>query len=121
MALSDTDEIAALWANRGQSGPWVIDWTTAVGLLAVVGFFDIAGDDRLGWLTNRITRACCWPFTAACAGSRLLALPALVGPSVEPPLLVVVALFGLDWVATIPPTVVLYRAAFGPEPGGIAT
>jgi hypothetical protein len=51
----------------------------------------------------------------------LLALPALVGPSVEPPLLVVVALFGLDWVATIPPTVVLYRAAFGPEPGGIAT
>jgi hypothetical protein len=78
-------------------------------------------DDGLGWLTDRITRACCWPFTAACAGSRLLALPALVGPSVEPPLLVVVALFGLDWVATIPPTVVLYRAAFGPEPGGIAT
>jgi predicted MFS family arabinose efflux permease len=46
-------------------------------------------------------------------------VPALLGPSVEPPLLVVVAVFGLDWVATVPPTVVLCRTAFGPERGGI--
>jgi hypothetical protein len=52
-------------------------------------------------------------------GLALLAVPWLLGPSVEPPLLVVVALFGLDWVATVPPTVMLCRAAFGPERGGI--
>jgi hypothetical protein len=46
-------------------------------------------------------------------------VPWLLGPSVEPPLLVVVALFGLDWVATVPPTVMLCRAAFGPERAGI--
>jgi hypothetical protein len=52
-------------------------------------------------------------------GLALLAVPALLGPEVAPPLLVVVALFGLDWVATVPPTVVLCREAFGAERGGI--
>jgi len=93
--------------------------TTAAGLLAVVGVFDIVGTIGSGWLTDRIDPRKLLAVYYGLRGLALLAVPALLGPSVEPPLLVVVALFGLDWVATVPPTVVLCRTAFGPERGGI--
>lgn len=93
--------------------------TTAAGLLAVVGVFDIVGTIGSGWLTDRVDPRTLLAVYYGLRGLALLAVPALLGPSVEPPLLVVVALFGLDWVATVPPTVVLCRAAFGPERGGI--
>jgi predicted MFS family arabinose efflux permease len=93
--------------------------TTAAGLLAVVGVFDIAGTIGSGWLTDRVDPRLLLAVYYGLRGLALLAVPALLGPSVEPPLLVVVALFGLDWVATVPPTVALCRTAFGPERGGI--
>lgn len=93
--------------------------TTAAGLLAVVGIFDIVGTIGSGWLTDRVDPRLLLAVYYGLRGVALLAVPALLGPGVEPPLLVVVALFGLDWVATVPPTVVLCRAAFGPERGGI--
>jgi predicted MFS family arabinose efflux permease len=93
--------------------------TTAAGLLAVVGVFDIVGTIGSGWLTDRLDPRLLLAVYYALRGVALLAVPALLGPDVEPPLLLVVALFGLDWVATVPPTVVLCRTAFGPERGGI--
>ena len=93
--------------------------TTAAGLLAVVGIFDIVGTIGSGWLTDRVDPRLLLGVYYGLRGLALLAVPTLLGPSVEPPLLVVVALFGLDWVATVPPTVVLCRAAFGAERGGI--
>ncbi len=93
--------------------------TTAAGLLAVVGVFDIVGTIGSGWLTDRVDPRLLLAAYYGLRGLALLAVPALLGPSVEPPMLVVVALFGLDWVATVPPTVVLCRAAFGPDRGGI--
>ena len=93
--------------------------TTAAGLLAVVGVFDIVGTIGSGWLTDRVDPRMLLAVYYGLRGLALLTVPAILGPSVEPPLLVVVALFGLDWVATVPPTVVLCRAAFGPERGGI--
>jgi predicted MFS family arabinose efflux permease len=92
---------------------------TAAGLLAVVGIFDIAGTICSGWLTDRFDPRLLLAVYYGLRGLALLAVPWLLGPSVEPPLLLVVALFGLDWVATVPPTVMLCRAAFGPERGGI--
>ncbi len=93
--------------------------TTAAGLLAVVGIFDIVGTIGSGWLTDRVDPRILLAVYYALRGVALLAVPALLGPSVEPPLLLVIALFGLDWVATVPPTVVLCRTAFGPESSGI--
>ena len=93
--------------------------TTAAGLLAVVGVFDIAGTIGSGWLTDRVDPRLLLSVYYALRGVALLAVPALLGPHVDPPLLVVVALFGLDWVATVPPTVMLCRTAFGPERAGI--
>ena len=49
----------------------------------------------------------------------LIALPIIIGPYVEPPLIVVMILFGLDWVATVPPTATLCRQIYGVEEGTI--
>jgi predicted MFS family arabinose efflux permease len=93
--------------------------TTAAGLLAVVGVFDIVGTIGSGWLTDRMDPRLLLAVYYGLRGLALLAVPSLLGPDIEPPLLVVVALFGLDWVATVPPTVMLCRSAFGAERGGI--
>lgn len=93
--------------------------TTAAGLLAVVGIFDIVGTIGSGWLTDRMDPRKLLAVYYGLRGLALLAVPALLGPNVDPPLLVVVALFGLDWVATVPPTVVLCREAFGADRGSI--
>jgi predicted MFS family arabinose efflux permease len=42
-------------------------------------------------------------------------LPALLSPQAEPSTWVFVIFYGLDWVATVPPTIVLCRKYFGPR------
>ena len=93
--------------------------TTAASLLAVVGICDIIGTLASGWLTDRIDPR--WLLVAyyGLRGVAVTALPFIIGPTVEPPVLVVMVLFGLDWVATVPPTVVLCQRIYGPERGPI--
>ncbi len=52
-------------------------------------------------------------------GLSLLVVPAVLGPTVEPPLFFFIVFYGLDWVATVPPTVALCRQHFGLERSGI--
>jgi hypothetical protein len=52
-------------------------------------------------------------------GLALLAVPAVLGPTVAPPLFFFIVFYGLDWVATAPPTVALCRQHFGLERSGI--
>ena len=93
--------------------------TTAAGLLAVVGIFDIVGTLASGWLTDRVDPR--WLLVAyyGLRGVAVIALPFIIGPSVDPPLLAVMVLFGLDWVATVPPTAVLCQRIFGIDQGPI--
>jgi predicted MFS family arabinose efflux permease len=42
-----------------------------------------------------------------------LLLPALFGDAVRPSMVVFILFYGLDWVATVPPTVALCREYFG--------
>ena len=93
--------------------------TTAAGLLAIVGVFDIIGTIGSGWLTDRFNPRLLLFVYYGLRGIALLALPMIIGPDVAPPLIVVMVLFGLDWVATVPPTVTLCREAFGVERGAI--
>lgn len=94
--------------------------TTAAGLLAVVGIFDIIGTIGSGWLTDRFDPRKLLAIYYGLRGIALIAMPIIIGPSVEPPILVVMVLFGLDWVATVPPTAILCTRAFGPEKGAVA-
>ena len=52
-------------------------------------------------------------------GLSLLALSAVLGPRVDVPLVLFIAFYGLDWVATVPPTVALCREAFGVQRAGV--
>ncbi len=42
-------------------------------------------------------------------------LPSLLAPQAEPSIWVFVVFYGLDWIATVPPTVALCREWFGAE------
>ncbi|MGQ7295323.1 MFS transporter [Quadrisphaera sp. KR29] len=88
--------------------------TTAAGLLAVVGVFDIAGTIASGYLTDRFDPRLLLLAYYAFRGVGLLVLPWLLGPAVHPSMLLFVVVYGLDWVATVPPTAVLCREVFGP-------
>lgn len=87
--------------------------TTAAGLLAVVGIFDIVGTVFSGWLTDRVNPRILLLAYYALRGVGLAFLPALLSAEVQPSIVVFVVIYGLDWVATVPPTIALCREAFG--------
>jgi sugar phosphate permease len=93
--------------------------TAAAGLLAVVGIFDLLGTIGSGWLSDRFDPRLLLAAYYALRGIALLGLPILLGPDIDPPLLVIMILFGLDWVATVPPTALLCTRIYGPERGPI--
>ena len=93
--------------------------TTAAGLLALVGVFDVAGTIASGWLTDRIDARILLVVYYAFRGLSLLAIDAVLAPHVEPGMWIFIVFYGLDWVATVPPTVALCRQHFGIERSGI--
>ncbi|MFP3836154.1 hypothetical protein SCA31_24975, partial [Chryseobacterium sp. SIMBA_028] len=78
--------------------------TTAPGLLAVVGVFDVVGTIASGWLTDRFNPKILLAFYYQFRGIGLLVLPLLLSSSVQPSMIIFVVVYGLDWVATVPPT-----------------
>lgn len=93
--------------------------TTAASLLAVVGVFDLAGTILSGWLTDRWDPRVLLLGYYTLRGIGLLILPPLLGPHAQPTLWVFIIVYGLDWVATVPPTVSLCRDRFGADTGPI--
>ncbi|WP_026539734.1 MFS transporter [Paenarthrobacter nicotinovorans] len=89
--------------------------TTAAGLLAVVGIFDIVGTIASGWLTDRFNPKILLAVYYQFRGIGLLVLPLLLGSSVEPSMIIFVVVYGLDWVATVPPTAAICRSVFGAD------
>jgi predicted MFS family arabinose efflux permease len=87
--------------------------TTAAGLLAVVGVFDVAGTIASGWFTDRVDPRKLLIAYYLLRGASLAVLPLLLGPSATPPIWAFIVFYGLDWVATVPPTVALAREHFG--------
>ncbi len=93
--------------------------TTSAGLLALIGIFDIAGTIASGWLTDRVDSRYLLFGYYFFRGLSLLTVHHLLGPTVEPSLFVFVVFYGLDWVATVPPTVALCREHFGIDRAGV--
>lgn len=87
--------------------------TTAAGLLAVVGIFDVVGTVASGWLTDRFDPRRLLVAYYAFRGAGLLLLPWLLADTVRPSMVLFIVIYGLDWVATVPPTVGLCRDIFG--------
>jgi MFS family permease len=93
--------------------------TTSAGLLALIGVFDILGTIASGWLTDRVDSRHLLFAYYFLRGLSLLGVPWLLGPHVHPSLFLFILFYGLDWVATVPPTVALCRQHFGIERSGV--
>ncbi|EME50911.1 major facilitator transporter [Amycolatopsis decaplanina DSM 44594] len=87
--------------------------TTAAGLLALVGIFDVVGTIASGWLTDRVDPRILLGVYYALRGVSLALLPQLLSGTVEPSMWAFIIFYGLDWVATVPPTVALCVRQFG--------
>ena len=92
--------------------------TTSAGLLALIGIFDIIGTVASGWLTDRVDSRYLLFTYYFLRGLSLLVVPGLLAATVHPSLFVFIVFYGLDWVATVPPTVALCRQHFGSGEGG---
>lgn len=90
----------------------------AAALLALIGIFDIVGTTLAGWLSDRWDNRKLLAWFYGLRGFSLVYLPFAFGSGGWG--LTAFALFyGLDWVATVPPTVRLTADAFGRERTGI--
>jgi sugar phosphate permease len=90
----------------------------AAALLALIGVFDIAGTTAAGWLSDRVDNRKLLAWFYGLRGLSLVYLPFAFGNGGWG--LTAFALFyGLDWVATVPPTVRLTTDTFGRERAGI--
>lgn len=92
---------------------------TAASLLAMVGVFDVIGTLFSGWLTDRIDPRKLLFFYYFLRGLSLFLLPSILFSDIKVSTLVFVIFYGLDWVATVPPTIMLCRQVLGPERGTV--
>jgi len=87
---------------------------TAASLLATIGIFDVVGTLVSGYLTDRFDSRWLLFFYYGLRGLSLLLLPYVLGtPGFA--LILFIVFYGLDWVATVPPTVQLARKVFGAQ------
>ncbi len=87
---------------------------TAASLLAVIGVFDVVGTLASGYLTDRFDSRWLLFGYYGLRGLSLLLLPYVFG-SPQFGLILFIVFYGLDWVATVPPTVQLARKSFGQQ------
>jgi sugar phosphate permease len=90
-----------------------VDTVTAAGVLAMMGAFDFIGTIGSGWLSDRLDNRWLLFWYYGLRGVSLLILPltnfSLYGLSIFG------VFYGLDWIATVPPTVKLTAHEFGRE------
>ena len=84
-----------------------------------MGIFDILGTTASGWLTDRFSSRYLLFAYYALRGISLLFLPYTLGQNGGGRLGWFAVFYGLDWVATVPPTVRLTSEAFGRENTGV--
>jgi sugar phosphate permease len=89
--------------------------TVAASLLATIGIFDVAGTVFSGWLTDRVAPRILLVIYYLGRGLSLVLLPMLLSPNAEPSTWVFIIFYGLDWVATVPPTIAICRHYFGAD------
>ncbi len=89
----------------------------AASLLALIGAFDIVGTIASGWLSDRFDNRWLLVWYYSLRGLALLFLPYAYGTGFFGIALFVV-FYGLDWVATVPPTVRLTADIFGKQNAG---
>ena len=83
----------------------------AAGLLAMMGVFDLVGTTASGWLTDRVDPRKLLFVYYSLRGAALVYLPYSNFSIIS--LSMFAVFYGLDWIATVPPTLRLTTEAFG--------
>jgi MFS family permease len=91
----------------------------AAGLLAMMGVFDLVGTTASGWLSDRFDSRWLLFWYYGLRGLSLLYLPYAFQMS-EGALSVFAIFYGLDWIATVPPTMRLATDVFGRKDAPVA-
>jgi predicted MFS family arabinose efflux permease len=90
---------------------------TGASLLALMGLFDVIGTTCSGFLTDRMEPRHLLAWYYSFRGLAVIALPYAFGSGIA--LVAFAVFYGLDWVATVPPTVAITADTFGRERVGI--
>jgi MFS family permease len=98
-------------------GDYGLAAVTAAGVLAMMGVFDFVGTIGSGWLSDRVDNRWLLFWYYALRGLSLLYLPFTTFTFYGLSLFAV--FYGLDWIATVPPTVKLTADRFGRERAGM--
>ncbi|MGG0656246.1 MFS transporter [Rummeliibacillus pycnus] len=90
-----------------------IPMVLAASMLSFMGIFDLIGTTLSGWLSDKIDNRWLLFFYYGLRGLSLLFLPIALNNNSITLLIIFSIFYGLDWIATVPPTIGLARREFG--------
>ncbi|WP_339259095.1 MFS transporter [Lysinibacillus sp. FSL K6-3209] len=96
-----------------------IPLVTAASFLSFMGIFNLVGTTLSGWLSDRFDNRWLLFWYYLLRGASLVLLPYALVQGSLPLLIMFTVFYGLDWIATVPPTVSISRQIFGTQKSGI--
>jgi predicted MFS family arabinose efflux permease len=88
---------------------------TAASMLSFMGIFDLIGTTLSGWLSDRFDNRWLLFWYYGLRGASLVLLPFALFEGSMTLLIIFSVFYGLDWIATVPPTINISRQIFGIE------
>ncbi|MEH7380866.1 MFS transporter [Bacillus sp. JJ1533] len=92
---------------------------TAASLLSFMGIFNLVGTTLSGWLSDRFDNRWLLFWYYSLRGASLVLLPYALFEGSFTLLAIFTVFYGLDWIATVPPTISISRQIFGIKTSGI--
>lgn len=92
---------------------------TAASLLSFMGVFNLLGTTVSGWLSDRFDNRWLLFWYYLLRGASLLLLPYALAQGSFVLLTIFSIFYGLDWIATVPPTISITRQIFGMQKSSI--
>jgi MFS family permease len=96
-----------------------IPLVTAASFLSIMGIFNLVGTTLSGWLSDRFDNRWLLFWYYGLRGASLVFLPFALNEGSIPMLVIFTVFYGLDWIATVPPTISISRQIFGTKKSGI--
>jgi MFS family permease len=96
-----------------------IPLVTAASFLSFMGIFNLVGTTLSGWLSDRFDNRWLLFWYYGLRGASLLSLPYALNEGSTAMLVIFTVFYGLDWIATVPPTISISRQIFGTNKSGI--
>ncbi len=88
---------------------------TAASMLSFMGVFDLIGTTLSGWFSDRFDNRWLLFWYYILRGASLILLPFALSEGSITLLMILTVFYGLDWIATVPPTINISRQVFGVE------